>query len=204
MQGLSGTLEQHMDRISPERSITKANTASDNDAIEKGYNEVQTQVDQSLGKSSQKEWRPLSLSFVFLPVFLLFQAAVLAAVEIMYHYSATNTGLATITDHDSASKTFAWEYLPIIIALLIAVAWVSISLETARITPWRMLSGSEGANPDILFTRYLRDPFSTPFLSIRRLWKDRTNTSRLCSLTMFCSSLAHLLSFLVLPPLQAS
>jgi hypothetical protein len=204
MQGLSGTLEAHMDRISPERSITNANTTSDNDAIEKGYNEVQTQADQSLQKSSQKEWRPLSLSFVFLLAFLLFQAAVLAAVEIIYHYSATNTGLATITDHDSASKTFAWEYLPIIIALLIAVAWVSISLETARIAPWRMLSGSEGANPDILFTRYLRDPFSTPFLSIRRLWKDRTNTSRLCSLTMFCSSLAHLLSFLVLPPLQAS
>jgi hypothetical protein len=55
MQGLSGTLEAHMDRISPERSITNANTTSDNDAIEKGYNEVQTQADQSLQKSSQKE-----------------------------------------------------------------------------------------------------------------------------------------------------
>ncbi len=200
----SGTMAEHVDTISPERSITNVNTTSVNEAVEKGQNEVQLGADQSVLKNLQKEWRPLSLSVVFLLFFLVFQAAVLASVEIMYHYSAIHTGLATITDHDSTSKTFGWAYLPIIIALLIAVAWASISLETARITPWRMLSGDNGANSDVLFTRYLRDPFSTPFLAIRRVWRDRTNTSRLCSLAIFCSSLAHLLSFLVLPPLQAS
>ena len=203
-QGSSGTVAEHIDTISPERSITNVNTKSNNDGTEKGHNEVQAQADQSVLKGLQEEWRPLSLSFVFLLAFLLFQAAVLAAVEIMRHYSATNTGLATITDHDSTSKTFVWAYLPIIIALLIAVTWASISLETARITPWRMLSGNEGTSPDVLFTRCLRDPFSTPLLSMVQLWRDRNNTSRLCSLAIFCSSLAHVLSFLVLPPLQAS
>jgi hypothetical protein len=200
----SGTMAEHMDTVSPERSSTNVNTAFVNEAIEKGQNELQPQADQSALKDLQKEWRPLSLSVVFLLPFLVFQAAVLAAVEIMYHYSATYTGLATITDHDPASKTFVWAYLPIIIALLIAVAWASISLETARITPWRMLSGNKGANADVLFTRFLGDPFSTPFLAARRVWRDRTNASKLCSLAIFCSSLAHLLSFLVLPPLQAS
>jgi len=200
----SGNMAEHMDTISPERSITNVHTTSVNEAIEKGQNELQPQADQSVLNDLQKEWRPLSLSVVFLLPFLVFQAAVLAAVEIMYHYSATHTGLATITDHDSTSKTFVWAYLPIIIALLIAVAWASVSLETARITPWRMLSRNKGANADVLFTRFLGDPFSTPFLAIRRVWRDRTNTSRLCSLAIFCSSLAHLLSFLVLPPLQAS
>jgi hypothetical protein len=204
MQRSSGIVAENVDKISPERSITNVNITPDNDTIEEGQNEVQTPAVQSVLNGLQKEWLPLSLSFVFLLAFLLFQGAVLAAVEIMYHYSAANTGLATITDHDSTSKTFVWAYLPIIIALFIAVAWASVSLETARITPWRMLSAYEGANPDVLFTRYLRDPFSTPFLSIRQLWRDRTNTGRLCSLAIFCSSLAHLLSFLVLPPLQAS
>ncbi|KUJ14300.1 uncharacterized protein LY89DRAFT_671665 [Mollisia scopiformis] len=35
MRGLPGTLEGHMDIISPERSNTNANAASDNDAVEK-------------------------------------------------------------------------------------------------------------------------------------------------------------------------
>ncbi|KAE9362810.1 hypothetical protein N431DRAFT_475646 [Stipitochalara longipes BDJ] len=198
------TAAEHIDTIVPEQTATNANTTSDNGAMETGSKEVRTQADNSRAKGLQKEWRPLSLNFGFLLVFLLFQAAVLAAVEIMYHYSATNTGLATITDHDSPSKTFVWAYFPITIALLIAVAWVSISSDTARITPWRMLSAKEGANSDVLFTKYLQDPFSTPFVSLRRLWRTHSSTDRLCSLAIFCSSLAHLLSFLVLPPLQAS
>jgi hypothetical protein len=202
----SEPVSEHTETISPERSIKKFSTTFLHDAIEDSNKDIQTQANQSAPKYL-REWRPLSLTFGFLLVFILFQATILAAVEVMYHYSGTNTGLATITDHDSTGKTFVWAYLPIIIALLIALAWASISLETARITPWRMLSAREGADTDVLFAKDLRNPFSAPFISLRDLWRNRkirNHLNSLCSLAVLCSSLAYLVSFLVLPPLQAS
>jgi hypothetical protein len=204
MHGTPETVSEHDEATSPERPITNADTTSINDAIEDSNNDIQPHAAQSAPKFLQKEWRPFSLTLGFLLVFMLFQAAVLAAIEVMHHYSIRNTGLATVTDHDPASKTFVWAYLPIIIALLIALAWASIALETARITPWRLLSTKEGANLDIIFTKYLWNPFSAPFRSLRHIWRDRSTPSKLCSLAILCSSVAHLVSFLVLPPLQAS
>jgi hypothetical protein len=135
-------------------------------------------------------------------VLVLFQAGVLGAVEVLYRYSNANNGLLTVTDHDSAAKIFTWSYLPVAIALAIALWWAQIDMDICRTDPWVELSNPGGVGSMSVFKNDFGNPFTAPAISLWRLF--RKTKSRLCSSIILCSALGHLIAFFILPPLQAS
>ena len=105
-------------------------------------------------------------------MFVLFQAGILAAVEVLYRHSNDSAGLLTITDHDSAVKIFTWSYLPVTIALVIAVWWARIDLDISLTDPWVELLNHRQADSPNIFKNDFRNPFTAPAISLWRLFRE--------------------------------
>jgi hypothetical protein len=158
----------------------------------------------SLQDTFHKHWRPYSLRLPFLLFLLMLQGSIIASVEALYRFSSNYVGVLSITSHDSIAKTFTWAYLPVAIALVIALCWATVDMDVARTDAFRRLSSIEGAPSEVLFYDYQSKPFTAPYRSCYRLWHSKTMASRCFAMLTFCSAVGHLVSFLVLPPLQAS
>jgi Protein of unknown function (DUF3433) len=156
------------------------------------------------GPILQKHWRPFSLClpfFLFLP---WLQVSILASVEALYQFSNNHMGLVSITSNDPMAKTFTWAYLPVALALVISLCWATVDLDVVRTDALRRLSSTEGAPAEVLFYTFSSKPFTSPYRSCRGLWHSRKMGSKFFAMLTFCSALGHVISFLVLPPLQAS
>ncbi|KAF2705868.1 hypothetical protein K504DRAFT_459953 [Pleomassaria siparia CBS 279.74] len=102
-------------------------------------------------------WQPNALR----PSVLIFSTAVSLSLIAVLVY------LLKVSQHDQGiqfapkiselplSKTFMWQYFPIILAVVFSIFWAWIDLETKRLEPYYQLSKKEGAlGKDSLLLRY--------------------------------------------------
>ncbi|KAI9375465.1 hypothetical protein BJX61DRAFT_493857 [Aspergillus egyptiacus] len=116
-------------------------------------------------------WRPIPLR----PTYLSFMACVilclLLILEGLRQYSERNGGLVFFRDTDSVSnlQTFAYNYIPVIIALVLATLWSFIDFDVLRLEPYFQLSRPEGCPATVLFINYnFGQSFITPIASAKR------------------------------------
>lgn len=148
------------------------------------------------GYHRSQGWRPISLR----PFYLLFVAvlmfAMLLAIEILRRYSEWNGGLIYFKDTANVShvQSFAYNYVPIIVALVLVTFWSFVEFDVLRLEPYFQLSRPEGAPATVLFINYnFGQSVITPITSARRgHW------------VVLCVSVFTMLMRMSLPALQST
>ncbi|PTU24604.1 hypothetical protein P175DRAFT_0553891 [Aspergillus ochraceoroseus IBT 24754] len=116
-------------------------------------------------------WRPVSLRTHYLALVACLMLLMLVTLEALRQYSDRVGGLVFFPDTDdvSNSQSFAYNYVPVIIALLIATFWSFIDFDVLRLEPYFQLSRSEGCPASVLFINYnFGQSFITPIMSAKR------------------------------------
>ena len=116
-------------------------------------------------------WRPFSLQSSYLVTIAVTALAYLAAVLTLQQSSNRNHGLATFSDTQSIypSISFAYNYVPTILAVLALIPWSFVDLDVQRLEPYFQLSNPQGTPATALFINYAFEfPFLVPFTSARR------------------------------------
>lgn len=93
------------------------------------------------------------------------------AIEILRRYSEWNGGLIYFKDTASVShiQSFAYNYVPIIVALVLVTFWSFVEFDVLRLEPYFQLSRPEGAPATVLFINYnFGQSVITPITSARR------------------------------------
>jgi len=164
-----------------------------------------SEVDEDEGQSVLQLWKPPTLRLWFLLGLLTFQLAIIGAIEALDRVSSRNTGLTTVSENDSLSKTFLWAYLPTAIALIVGKCWAATFLDVARTEPYVRLSNADGTEIDAIFDHSLLNPFRAMWsMSKNRTFRWRAKVQPKYSMLAFYSVTAYIISFFVLPPLQSS
>jgi len=148
------------------------------------------------GYHRSQGWRPISLR----PLYLLFVAvsmfAMFLAIEILRRYSEWNGGLIYFKDTASVShvQSFAYNYVPIIVSLVLVTFWSFVEFDVLRLEPYFQLSRPEGAPASVLFINYnFGQSIITPITSGRRgHW------------VVLCVSVFTMLMRMSLPALQST
>jgi len=162
------------------------------------------EVDEGEGQSVLQLWKPPTLRPWFLLGLLTFQLAIIGAIEALDRVSSRNTGLTTISENDSLSKTFLWAYLPTAIALIVGKCWAALELDVIRTEPYVRLSEPKGAEIGVIFDQSLLNPFRAMWMiSKSRIFRWREKPPKY-SMVAFCSVAAYIISFFILPALQSS
>lgn len=121
---------------------------------------------------------------------------VLLAIEILRRYSEWNGGLFYFKDTADVShlQSFAYNYIPIIVALVLVTFWSFVEFDCLRLEPYFQLSRPEGAPATVLFINYnFGQSVITPITSARRgHW------------VVLCVSLFTMLMRMSLPALQST
>ena len=117
-------------------------------------------------------WKPETMRTPVL--FTLIAVSILLAVliEILAQQSQRAGGLSLVKDSDSLPNvtTFAYLYVPTIVAVLYSLSWNWVDLDVKRMQPWLQLSRSGGATgKDSLFLDYPFDFVAfVPFKAAKR------------------------------------
>lgn len=110
--------------------------------------ELDTPSRRLLPKAQEPEgWKPASLRRPFLLSAMALSLLLLLVVEILTQVSRIKGGLAFYASIDDipAVVTFAYSYLPTIVATLFSLLWNWIDLDVKRIQPWIEVSKPGGA-----------------------------------------------------------
>lgn len=141
-------------------------------------------------------WRPVALRPQYLSWIAAIMFAMLITLEILRRYSDQYGGLYFFPDTDTVSdaQSFAYNYLPIIAALILVTLWTFIDYDVLRLEPYFQISRPEGAPASVLFINYnFGQSFLTPLTSAKRgHW------------VVLLVSLATLLIRVLLPALQST
>ncbi|KAA8643929.1 DUF3433 domain-containing protein [Aspergillus tanneri] len=95
----------------------------------------------------------------------------LVILEGMRRYTQHYGGLVLMEDTDDVSdlQSFAYNYVPIIIALVLVILWSFIDFDVLRLEPYFQLSRPEGAPASVLFINYnFGQTVITPLTSAKR------------------------------------
>lgn len=95
----------------------------------------------------------------------------LLTLEGLRQYSNRMGGLVFFNDTDdlSAIQSFAYNYIPIIVALMLHIAWSVADFDVLRLEPYFQLSSPFGAPASVLFTNYnFGQTILTPINAARR------------------------------------
>lgn len=95
----------------------------------------------------------------------------LLVLESLRQYSNRERGLVFFGDTEdvSAGQSFAYNYLPIIISLLLVLVWTVTDFDVLRLEPYFQLSRPEGAPASVLFINYnFGQTIVTPINALRR------------------------------------
>lgn len=95
----------------------------------------------------------------------------LLAVETLRQFTNRYGGLAFFRDtaHVSGLQSFGYNYVPIVIALVLVIFWSIIDFDVLRLEPYFQLSRPEGAPANVLFINYnFGQTLLTPILSAQR------------------------------------
>lgn len=120
----------------------------------------------------------------------------LLGLEGLRQYSDREGGLVFFdyTEDVNAAQSFAYNYLPIIISLVLVLVWTVTDFDVLRLEPYFQLSRPEGAPATVLFINYnFGQTIITPInAAIRRHW------------VVFCVSFVTLSIRMILPALQST
>lgn len=147
-------------------------------------------------------WKPVSLKAPALGCLFVVTLGIIAILEYLSHLSSRNNNendgglaFADTVDDLSIGVQFVYFYLPTIIAVVYAMAWMWIDLDVKRLEPYFRMAKSTGASADdsILLWYQFQFPGFVPHRAIRRRhWG------------VFMSGVAILFIGIVLLPLQAA
>lgn len=95
----------------------------------------------------QTEWKPSAFRLVTLITATLTAWALIAISQVLLIRSQRDGGVivASTIDDISPAQSFAYLYLPTIIALVFSVLWSWIDLQIKRVEPYYQLSKTDGA-----------------------------------------------------------
>ncbi|KAJ5102489.1 hypothetical protein N7532_003018 [Penicillium argentinense] len=116
-------------------------------------------------------WRPLALRPPYLASLVCLMVTMLLLLEGLRQYSDRQGGLVFFADTDdvSAVQSFAYNYVPIIIALILLVFWSVTDFDVLRLEPYFQLSMPGGAPASVLFINYnFGQTILTPINAARR------------------------------------
>ncbi|KAJ5773773.1 hypothetical protein N7457_008669 [Penicillium paradoxum] len=121
-----------------------------------------------------QSWRPLALRPPYLVSLISLILMMLLALEALRQYSNREGGLVffAYTEDVSAVQSFAYNYLPIIVSLVLSLVWTVTDFDVLRLEPYFQLSRPEGAPATVLFINYnFGQTILTPInAAIRRHW----------------------------------
>ncbi|RHZ58917.1 DUF3433 domain-containing protein [Aspergillus thermomutatus] len=129
---------------------------------------------QSLRHASPRPnpgWRPFALRPTYLSILGLLMLTMLAILEALRRYTDRYGGLVFYQDTTNLSDaaTFAYNYVPIIVSLILVTLWSFIDFDVLRLEPYFQLSRPEGAPATTLFINYnFGQSFLTPLTSAKR------------------------------------
>lgn len=116
-------------------------------------------------------WRPLALRPPYLASLVCLMTTMFLVLEGLRQYSNREGGLVFFNDTDdvSALQSFAYNYVPIIIALILLVFWSVTDFDVLRLEPYFQLSKPGGAPASVLFINYnFGQTILTPINAARR------------------------------------
>ncbi|KAL4807930.1 hypothetical protein BDV18DRAFT_168148 [Aspergillus unguis] len=116
-------------------------------------------------------WRPIPLRPTFLSCIACLLLFLLVLLEGLSQYSERTGGLKFFDDTDDLSniQSFAYNYVPVIIALIVAILWSFIDFDVLRLEPYFQMSRPEGCPATVLFINYnFGQSFITPIASAKR------------------------------------
>lgn len=123
------------------------------------------------GCRQNRGWRPLALRPPYLAGLGCLMLGLLLTLEGLRQYSNREGGLVFFgnTDDVSRMQSFAYNYVPIIIALLLHMVWSVTDFDVLRLEPYFQLSRPGGAPASVLFINYnFGQTILTPINAARR------------------------------------
>ncbi|KAK1141139.1 hypothetical protein N8T08_009306 [Aspergillus melleus] len=121
--------------------------------------------------STEEGWRPFALRPVYLSIVAAIMLLMFVTIETLRRYTDQYGGLVLMqaTDDVSSVQSFAYNYVPIIVALLLVIMWSFIDFDVLRLEPYFQLSRPEGAPASVLFINYnFGQTVITPLTSAKR------------------------------------
>ncbi|KAJ5280688.1 hypothetical protein N7478_006060 [Penicillium angulare] len=148
----------------------------------------------------QKGWRPFALRPPFLAGLVCLTCAMFLTLEGLRQYSNRKGGLVFFNDTDDVTslQSFLYNYLPIIISLLLLMVWTVADFDVLRLEPYFQLSQPAGAAANVLFINYnFGQTILTPINAARRrhwvvLWVSMVTLSIRMILPALSSTLFEL------------
>ncbi|KAJ5960808.1 uncharacterized protein N7479_007958 [Penicillium vulpinum] len=116
-------------------------------------------------------WRPVALRPPYLISLICLMLTMLLGLEGLRQYSDRKGGLVFFSDTEDVNEmqSFAYNYLPIIISLVLVVVWTVTDFDVLRLEPYFQLSRPEGAPATVLFINYnFGQTILTPISAARR------------------------------------
>ncbi|KAJ6152223.1 hypothetical protein N7497_006542 [Penicillium chrysogenum] len=128
----------------------------------------------ALVRPQPRGWRPVALRPPYLISLICLMLTMLLSLEGLRQYSGREGGLVffSYTEDVNAAQSFAYNYLPIIISLVLVLVWTVTDFDVLRLEPYFQLSRPEGAPATVLFINYnFGQTIITPInAAIRRHW----------------------------------
>lgn len=122
-------------------------------------------------ESTREGWRPFALRPLYLSIIAAVMLLMFVTLEALRRYTDQYGGLVLMqaTDDVSGLQSFAYNYIPIIVALILVVMWSFIDFDVLRLEPYFQLSRPEGAPASVLFINYnFGQTVITPLTSAKR------------------------------------
>lgn len=116
-------------------------------------------------------WRPIPLRPTYLSFIACIMLCLLVVLEALRQYSERTGGLRFFSDTDDLShfESFAYNYVPVIIALVLATLWSFIDFDVLRLEPYFQMSRPDGCPATVMFINYnFGQSFITPITSAKR------------------------------------
>ncbi|GFF33545.1 putative 2-dehydropantoate 2-reductase [Aspergillus udagawae] len=116
-------------------------------------------------------WRPFALRPTYLSILGLLMLTMVVVLEALRRYTDRYGGLVFYQDTTnlSSAATFAYNYVPVIVALILVTFWSFIDFDVLRLEPYFQLSRPEGTPATTLFINYnFGQSFLTPLTSAKR------------------------------------
>ncbi|KAL4978274.1 hypothetical protein BDW66DRAFT_130689 [Aspergillus desertorum] len=116
-------------------------------------------------------WRPIPLRPTFLSLIACLMLFLMVLLEALSQYSERTGGLRFFEDTDDLTdfESFAYNYIPVIIALVLATLWSFIDFDVLRLEPYFQMARPEGCPATVLFINYnFGQSFITPIASAKR------------------------------------
>lgn len=116
-------------------------------------------------------WHPVALRPIYLLSIAALMFLMILTLEGLRRYSETYGGLVYYEDTASVSylDSFAYNYVPIIVGIIMVTLWSFVEFDVLRLEPYFQLSRPEGVPATVLFINYnFGQSIITPITSAKR------------------------------------